>query len=383
MRWLERLMALVPQEARAIFPSESLLDHIPGLIQEIGKFVADPSSENISANTIVLSKARELGQLRHAQQASLHQVLREYDLLGDVLEEFVLAEALSLVPEPSMSECVESWRHVGRAVRVLMQVTAGTFIANYTETVTEQAQRLDRFNRAISHELRNVLGTLHFGAALLKGEAGADETHRDRLAVTMARTTERALKIIRSFERLPRSGILADKPTEQTITLTELIDEVFRQLQEMADAKSVALEQHGSHVRVHLDTGTLELILINLVANGIKYADPEKPSRSVSVLVEERDDEIEIRVEDNGIGIPAESISQVFGRFVRVHQHLDSTLGIDGTGLGLSIVEECVAALGGGIRLESEEHVRTVFTLTVPKKLPLLSSPGDASAAVR
>ena len=366
-------MALVPQEARAIFPSDSLLDHIPALIHEIGKFVADPPAEDIAANTLVLSKARELGQLRHAQQASLHQVLREYDLLGDVLEEFVIAETLSLVPVPALSECVESWRHVGRAVRVLMQVTAGTFITQYTETLTEQGQRLDRFNRAIGHELRNVLGTLQFGATLLNADAATDDAQRRRLAVTMSRTTDRALKIIRSFERLPRSGILADKPTEQTVDVAELVGEVFRQLQEMAEAKDVTLRNSGGNVRVYLDTGALELILINLVANGIKYADPEKSSRLVEVVVEERDESAEIRVMDNGIGIPPQSISQVFGRFVRVHPHLDATLGVDGTGLGLSIVEECVASLGGAIHVESDEHVRTVFTLTLPKKLPPLA----------
>ena len=84
-RWLDRLVALVPVEARSVFPSDLLLDHIPGLIDEIGKFVADPAEEDIAARTIVIDKARELGQLRHQQQASLHQVLREYDLLGEIL----------------------------------------------------------------------------------------------------------------------------------------------------------------------------------------------------------------------------------------------------------------------------------------------------------
>ena len=69
-------------DARSVFPTDLLLDHVPALIEAIGKYVADPASEDVAANTIVIDKARDLGHLRHQQQASLHQVLREYDLLG-------------------------------------------------------------------------------------------------------------------------------------------------------------------------------------------------------------------------------------------------------------------------------------------------------------
>src|ERR671912_1210317 len=82
-RWFERLWALLPVEARDIFPTASLLDHIPALIREIGTYVRQPHDLAIVANTAILDKARELGSLRHDQRASLHQVLREYQMLGD------------------------------------------------------------------------------------------------------------------------------------------------------------------------------------------------------------------------------------------------------------------------------------------------------------
>jgi signal transduction histidine kinase len=373
-RWLDRLVALVPVDARSVFPTDLLLDHIPALITEIGKYVADPADEDIAARTVVISKARELGQLRHQQQASLHQVLREYDLLADVLEDFVVQETSVIVPAPSLPECVDAWRRVGRAVRVLMQITAGTFISEYTETVTAQGRRLDSFNRAIGHELRNILGTLEFGAALLVGDSPLDDTQRRRLAQTVRRNADRALKIIRSFERLPRSGVLADTPTEQTAALDELIREVFRQLQDMADGRAVELRLTSQPAMVHLDTGALELVLINLVANAIKYSDRSKPSRFVAIETSADNEHHSIRVIDNGIGIPEDAVTKVFERFVRAHADLDDQLGIDGTGLGLAIVDECVSALGGEIHVESTERVGTTFTIRIPRKLPPLSS---------
>ena len=120
---------------------------------------------------------------------------------------------------------------------------------------------------------------------------------------------------------------------------------------------------------VYLDTGALELVLINLVANGIKYADRAKAAPFVAVDAEESDSHYEVRVSDNGIGIPRESVEKVFERFVRAHPHLDEQLGVEGTGLGLAIVEECVAALSGSIAVDSREGEGTTFTVRVPKAL--------------
>jgi two-component system OmpR family sensor kinase len=180
------------------------------------------------------------------------------------------------------------------------------------------------------------------------------------------------VKIIRSFERLPQSGIVADKPTEQTVEFTELAQEVARQLQEMAEARGVELRIRSELPTLYLDTGALELILINLVSNAIKYSDPAKPTKFVEVGGRSDDGHYEIEVKDNGIGIPADSLGTVFERFTRVHAHLDEDLGINGSGLGLAIVEECVKSLAGQIEIQSEERAGTKFIIQIPKKLPPL-----------
>jgi signal transduction histidine kinase len=374
-RWLERLVALLPIDPHSIFSTHQLLDHIPGLIQEIGKYVAAPADEDIAAKAIVLDKARELGQLRHQQQASLHQVLREYDLLGEILEQFVIDETRIFPGGVSAVDVLDVSRRINRAVRVLMQITARTFIAQYTDTITEQATRLDRFNRAVSHELRNVMGTVHFGAQLLENQSVAiDGERRAHIIASIGRNSQRAIKIIRSFERLPRSGIMSDTPSEQLVEVGELVQEVFRQLRDMSDARSVELRAGHDFPTLYLDSGALELILINLVSNAIKYADTNKAARYVVIRGQDRDDCFELVVEDNGLGIPAEAVEKVFERFTRAHAEMDTQLGIDGTGLGLSIVEECVKALGGQIALTSKETEGTTFTILVPKKLPPIAT---------
>src|SRR4026207_1622200 len=87
-RWFERLLDLLPVDAREIFPTESLLDHVPALILEISEYLRHPEEGAIAANTAILDKARELGSLRHAQRASLHRGLRDTRVLGEGLARF-------------------------------------------------------------------------------------------------------------------------------------------------------------------------------------------------------------------------------------------------------------------------------------------------------
>src|SRR5713101_5978320 len=79
--WLARLIQLLPVDVRDVFPSDKLLDHIPSIIEQIAVYVRAPEEEEFAANTVVIEKAQQLGRLRHSQQASVHQILREYALL--------------------------------------------------------------------------------------------------------------------------------------------------------------------------------------------------------------------------------------------------------------------------------------------------------------
>ena len=100
-RWLARLNEILEVEPAQVFPSDQLLDHIPTLIAEVAGYLHSPNAEEIAANTAVIEKARELGLLRHAQKASVHQLLREYEILGEILEDFIARQTDEQRLEPS------------------------------------------------------------------------------------------------------------------------------------------------------------------------------------------------------------------------------------------------------------------------------------------
>ena len=367
-RWFERLVELLPVDARNVFPTESLLDHIPALIVEIGAYVRQPEADAIAANTAILEKARELGALRHAQQASLHQLLREYHVLSGVLVTFVLEEMDRLGVTPDASAGVVLVSRLHQAVDVLAQSTVESFVNLYTQTITDQRERLEQFTRMAAHEWRQPLGALQFGVKLLKVE-GLDQSRTERTLEIVERSVDQLVGLTQKLETIARINNTGDTLLNQEVSVATVASEAARQLREMADARSVEIRVSDALPTVTVDVGRLELTLVNLLSNGIKYSDAAKPERYVEITAGEPGDDVcRIKVSDNGLGIPAASLRTIFHRFTRAHDERDDLKHISGMGLGLSIVEDSVLAMQGQIDVVSTEGLGTTFVLTLPAR---------------
>jgi signal transduction histidine kinase len=375
-RWLERLRELLTVRVNEVFPSEQLLDHIPSLVDEIAAYLAAPLDREIAANAAVMDKARELGQLRHRQHATAHQLLHEYEMLSEILEAFLVEETGRLALQPTIAECFEVQRRLTRAVRVLMRTTVDTFIGEYTTTIQEQSERIKAFNRAASHELRSPISTLLFAGALLDTDVVRQDPARlTKVSTTVRSSAERLSWLVENLQRLARMGDALDVPSQQRIELRALADEVARQLAEMAAARGVAIRVAPDLPQLVADPARLELVLLNLVANAIKYSNADRDESFVEIAPLEPQPQSSndadgatctIAVRDNGIGIPDADQPAIFDRFFRAHSHLDQALGVSGSGLGLAIVSDCVQALGGTIRCESRSGAGTTFFVTLP-----------------
>jgi two-component system phosphate regulon sensor histidine kinase PhoR len=131
-------------------------------------------------------------------------------------------------------------------------------------------------------------------------------------------------------------------------------------LREMADKKKVRLENGvPENLTLFADSQRLFQALNNLVENGIKYG-----GACVRVSATNANGELDLCVEDNGPGIPAEACDRIFERFFRVDKARSRELG--GTGLGLSIVKHVTQLHGGTARVESTLGQGASFHLTFP-----------------
>ena len=371
-RWLDRLVGLLSVDAKDVFPTDHLLDHIPALIREVAEYVRVPESEAVSANTAIIAKAQELGALRHSQQASVHQLLAEYRLLGGILSAFVTGELARLDVRPAAEDAIEVMRRLNDAIWILMQTTVDTFVAEYTGTIASHAARLESFDRMVSHELRQPLGTLTYALPLLRLEVSRGDTARsEHFLGVMERNVRRLAQRMEQLEALSRlRSRQPDAPDVQRVEVSAVAWEVARQLREMANARAVEIHISDALPAIIVDMARLELILINLVSNAIKYSDPDKRQRFVRVEAASTSDSrfACIVVRDNGLGIPESNQGTVFQRFVRAHADRDEGLNVRGSGLGLAIAAECAEAVGGSIRVESAVGVGTSFFVSVPRE---------------
>jgi signal transduction histidine kinase len=369
-RWFERFLDLLPVDARDVFPTESLLDHIPALILEMSAYLRQPEDTAIVANTSILDKARELGALRHSQRASLHQVLREYQVLNGVLVTFVLEEIerLGLVPPPS--DTVSLVFRLSQSVTILSQATVEAFVTLYTNTIAEQNERLEQFTRMAAHEWRQPLGALQFGVNLLRRDE-IDPERRGRTLRAVERNVDHLVELTHKLEALARVHRDGDNAVVQTMSISLVAQEAARQLREMAETRGVDIRIAEELPALMVDVGRLELVFVNLLSNAIKYSDSAKPERHVAVTaVVEGHAWCGIEVRDNGVGIPHDALATIFHRFTRAHVDRDDLSHIGGVGLGLAIAEDCVRAMGGRIDVRSIEHEGTVFTVTLPTSPP-------------
>jgi signal transduction histidine kinase len=363
--WLERLDTLLDVDKRDVFPSHQLLDHIPDLLREIAAYLRAPADHEIAANTAVMAKASELGLLRFDQQASVHQLLREYQLLSEVLDGFFAREAALLGDRADATAALLAAARSQQAVRELQRMTVDAFIARYTETIERQHEQLRGFGRLVSHEIRQPLGVLEVLSRLIVPQGGPEG---EKLAETLQRNVTRLGDVAVKLERLARLSRRSDAaPNEQRVELTTICGDVARQLADMADVRSVRFDIEQTLPALHVDAGRVELVFMNLMANAVKYSDPDKADRVVRVWVDRSSVPWRVMVDDNGLGIPAHRQPLIFEEFVRAHSERDQELGAQGLGLGLAIVRECMDAMGGTVLVTSEEGKGTSFALAWPR----------------
>jgi two-component system OmpR family sensor kinase len=154
------------------------------------------------------------------------------------------------------------------------------------------------------------------------------------------------------------------------VPLGTVAREAARQLRDMAELRGVDVRIADETPDLTVDVGRLELTLVNLISNAIKYSDQSKAERFVELSATTAGDECRTLVRDNGIGIPKAAIGAIFQRFTRAHAGGGSPIAVEGVGLGLSIVDDCVRAMGGRIEVESVEGEGTTFVVILPSPAP-------------
>ena len=367
-QWLDRISARVAISTKRVFPTHELLNHVPLLIEGIAGYLKRPERD-IDSKAPVVAKAMELGALRHAQGFDAYELLKEYEMLGEIIFAFLAECAEQIREEVPRRDFLACWERVSQAIELIRQATMSHFLRLSAGQINERENRLRKFNRTVAHELKNNVNAIANASTMLT-ESWIDDAQRKEFEAIIATNADSLTHVLSNLESLARTQ--TDSRHCRNVLLPEVATEAVRELREAAKAKEVEVRIADDLPAIEVDAATVELCLMNYVSNAIKYSDSTKGERWVAIEAvfegpdTERGREVVIRVSDNGIGVPADKREQLFQEFYRAHS--DTVTCADGSGLGLSIVRETVESIGGRVWAEFPEGVGSVFAFSLPSR---------------
>ena len=216
---------------------------------------------------------------------------------------------------------------------------------------------LDRFVYSASHDLRAPISSLLGLIEVARLEKNMDNMEQ------LLNMQKKSLLLLDHFIKdiVDHSRNTRLKVEPESINFESMVNASFEQLQFMDNVtqikKTVRIEQEGTF----FTAGTrLEIVLKNLISNAVKYADMRKENPYLDVQVKSNEMSAEIRIRDNGEGIPEDAKPKIFDMFYRA-----SSNGT-GSGLGLYIVKEAIQKIGGTITVHSDYGQGAEFVVKIP-----------------
>lgn len=358
-------------------------------IQEFGPYHSLPVSltQSFSNYTDPVSKTtvRIYNQLVYDnnQFVAIVQVAQSLDDVKDTLQKLLITLLIS-VPILVTVTGISGYFLAARALAPIDQITltarrisaedlsarlnvstTDDEVGRLTQTLNDMLTRLDdsfqrerQFTNDASHELRTPLTAMQAILGMIREKRRTPEEYEQAFN-DLTEETDRLQTLVENLLRLARGDKQKVNSFEE-VNLSILLKDVSDSLRPLAEAKGLLLSCETSENLIILgDSDELIRLFINLLDNAIKYTERGE----INISTSQNEKNILVKVEDTGIGIPAEHIPHIFDRFYRVEE----SRTLRGAGLGLAIAKEIVKAHSGEIEIRSKIGAGSLFTVSLPK----------------
>ena len=243
-------------------------------------------------------------------------------------------------------------------------------IAQLTSSFNEMLARLDnafstqkQFSANAAHELRTPLAVLQTNLEVFEKKQEPEMVEYQQLFTMIKEQTARLSQLVGTLLDMTN---LKSVPRTDHVSLEELVDEVFCDLDPIAEKAGISIHfNDSSNQDLHSDvTGSYVLLyraVYNLVENAIKY---NRPHGSVSVSVKQENGQAMVLVTDTGIGISPENQKKIFDPFFRVDKSRSRAMG--GAGLGLALVDSIAKEHRGTVKVLESSSAGSTIVLMLP-----------------
>jgi two-component system NtrC family sensor kinase len=321
-----------------------------------------------------------------ARQATFESLVSAFDIrilviaLGSTLLAVMIAIPISRSmtrPVETLAQATEKVAQGDRTVTVPvggigeLAVLARSF-NSMVETLRTTEQQLIQSEKlasvgqlaaGVAHEINNPLGTILLFSDIMRKELPSDDPRRDDVTMIIDEAT-RCKTIVSDLLNFARQNEVLAQTTDVNALLTDTVEELT--MRPVFDQVKIVSQLDPSLPNIQADPAQLREVFVNIMTNA---AEAMEGGGSLTIITAPAEDEmIKIAFQDTGCGIPEQNLSKIFTPFFTT-----KTIG-KGTGLGLAIVYGIIKMHRGQIYVESEVGVGSTFTITLPVKLPILST---------
>jgi K+-sensing histidine kinase KdpD len=234
-------------------------------------------------------------------------------------------------------------------------------LANRAAELQAANKELESFAYSVSHDLRAPLRHIIGFAELLQKQATSALDGKSRRYITTIQDSARRMgNLIDDLLGFSRVGRAQAKKT--TISLEQLVKEAIAEVAQETGGRDIAWKI-GPLPPCYGDRSMLKLVLVNLIANAVKFT-RTRPRAEVEIgCANAKQDDLEVFVRDNGVGFDMRYANKLFGVFQRLH----SSEEFEGTGIGLATVQRIIHRHGGEVRAEGAPDGGATFYFSIPK----------------
>lgn len=300
------------------------------------------------------------------RQFSVIQDVQNIQLITILLVGIVLFAYVSMIIIKPIKRLSTAMKVVGQGeYNVQVEHAANDEIGLLTKNFNQMTKELNKietmrqeFIASVSHEIQSPLTSIRGFSAALKDDIVSEDKKIQYLTIIEKEST-RLSQLSSNLLKLASLDSEHQTLMLQQYRLDEQIRHVVMALEPQWTKKNIEIDLDLSNVQIEADKDLLEQVWLNLVTNAIKYT-PE--NGFVKISIHQKNEEIDVKIKDNGTGIAEEDQKYIFESFYKV----DKSRTLKGSGLGLAITKKIVRLHEGAVRVESKKEQGSIFTVTLP-----------------
>jgi signal transduction histidine kinase len=229
--------------------------------------------------------------------------------------------------------------------------------------LSQQNQELYQFAHRVAHDLNSPLTNIQSFVDLSLHDLEKGENDKAIVKYDYIKNaSNKARQLIGDLLELTRAELSNERL--QVVDLNNLLSDVVDNINSTIENNPINIDYEVKVSSEFVSEPTrLQQIFYNLLSNSVKYYDTKKAKPFAKIIVESSGQNISVRVQDNGLGIPEKYQHKIFDTFTRFHVGVAS-----GSGIGTTIVKKHIDALGGTINLNSSKQL-TEFLIELPNRL--------------